>query len=179
MLPSRDAIFLGFLAFLIWETVCFKEKKSVKFNIVCSLFIFYVSLIIALTIFPIPYAHFNSDYDYKYNFIPFSSIIGALGCGSITAMARQLLGNIIMFMPFGFLFPFVFRGIKKRQLNTLLAGVAFSLSIEAVQAIIGAAISYRYRVVDVDDIILNFAGLVLGCVIFKLCPKKIKLLFED
>ena len=84
------------------------------------------------------------------NFVPFREILRY----NITSklFIKNVLGNMIMFMPFG-LFASLYLKVEKINLPLMLTVIA-SVSIETVQLVIG-------RVFDVDDIILN-----LLCCIF-------------
>jgi glycopeptide antibiotics resistance protein len=75
--------------------------------------------------------------------------------------ANNLLGNIIGFIPFGIFLPFLlpwFRHIFK----TLVAGLVLSLGYELTQ------LKFGLGVFDVDDLILNTAGCIVGYVVFKI-----------
>ena len=63
-------------------------------------------------------------------------------------------GNIILFVPFGVLFPAVTDW--KKMWRTVVAGVGFSLSIETVQLITSRGCF------DFDDVLLNCLGTVIG-----------------
>ncbi len=69
-----------------------------------------------------------------------------------------LCGNIVMFMPFGFLFPLCFRRTFG-FLKTFGCGAALSAAVELIQFFIG-------RTCDVDDLILNSLGAALGWLLF-------------
>ena len=91
------------------------------------------------------------------NFVPFREILRY----NITSklFIKNVLGNMIMFMPFG-LFASLYLKVEKINLPLMLTVIA-SVSIETVQLVIG-------RVFDVDDIILNLLGGIFGYVIYKL-----------
>lgn len=77
---------------------------------------------------------------------------------NITALGRSfslfmLLGNLIMFMPFGF-FPALV-GSKPKWWKSLLTGFCVSAFIEVIQLFIG-------RSSDINDIILNTTGALCG-----------------
>lgn len=62
--------------------------------------------------------------------------------------------NIVLFMPLGFLLPLLWR--KYRRLSrTAFAGFLFSLCIEIGQL-------FNHRVTDIDDLLMNTLGTVLG-----------------
>ncbi|MBR0523895.1 MAG: VanZ family protein [Prevotella sp.] len=63
-------------------------------------------------------------------------------------------GNIILFVPFGVLFPAVTDW--KKMWRTVVAGVGFSLIIETIQLITSRGCF------DFDDVLLNCLGTVIG-----------------
>ncbi len=70
---------------------------------------------------------------------------------------RQVIGNIVLFIPFGF-FASYYTKIKNTGSITLMS-LLVSLTIELVQRRIG-------RSFDIDDIILNVLGGILGFFIY-------------
>ncbi len=89
------------------------------------------------------------------NLVPFTEILRH----SLTSEAffRNVLCNIIIFIPFGY---FVSSYVKAKKISTIfIITLITSLTIELVQLKIG-------RAFDVDDIILNVSGGVLGFLIF-------------
>ena len=89
------------------------------------------------------------------NLMPFREIlrydVGTAG------FYKQVIGNILLFIPFGF---FVSSYCKIKGLGTItLVSFFSSLTIEIVQRYIG-------RRFDVDDIILNVVGGIIGFLIF-------------
>lgn len=85
---------------------------------------------------------------------------------------KNILGNMFLFLPFGF---FVSHYIKINKLSIMLfLSLIASLAIEITQLSIG-------RVFDVDDIILNIIGAILGFYLYQLLdsivdkiPEKLK-----
>ena len=75
---------------------------------------------------------------------------------------RQVIGNILLFMPFGF-FATYYTKIKKISSISFMS-ILVSLTIEVVQKYIG-------RSFDVDDIILNTMGATFGYLIYKIINK--------
>ena len=94
------------------------------------------------------------------NFIPFREILRY----SITSRLfwKNVIGNMIMFLPFGFFISYYLR-VEKLNLTLLLTLIA-SIAVEFVQMCIG-------RVFDVDDIILNLLGGTIGFVIYNVFRK--------
>ncbi|GAE35728.1 VanZ family protein [Halalkalibacter akibai] len=96
----------------------------------------------------------------NYNLIPFRSIYRiAVFSPTINDPLRILVGNVILFMPLGFLLPTVWK--KARRFSfILLAGFLLSLLIEVSQFL------FTHRVANVDDVILNTLGAMIGYLIF-------------
>lgn len=69
----------------------------------------------------------------------------------------NVIGNIVLFIPFGF---FVSRYVNaKKASHILIASAIISLTIEIVQYQIG-------RAFDIDDVLLNVVGSILGFLLF-------------
>ena len=94
------------------------------------------------------------------NFIPFKEIL-RYEFGS-KLFVRNIIGNMVMFLPYG-LFASIISRPKKSYIIMFLVLVA-SISIEWVQMSIG-------RVFDVDDILLNFLGGMLGYFLYVMLVK--------
>ena len=75
---------------------------------------------------------------------------------------RNILGNILMFVPFGFFTSYYLKLDKKRIIFYLTLVV--SVVIELIQLKIG-------RAFDVDDIILNMVGSLLGYFLYRLMDR--------
>lgn len=78
--------------------------------------------------------------------------------GNINYFLINFLGNILIFMPLGFLLPFIW---KKKFIFTSFIGFSISAFIEFVQLFIA-------RGSDVDDLMLNTLGTILGYMVFRL-----------
>ena len=90
------------------------------------------------------------------NFVPFKEMF-RYSFGS-KLFIKNVLGNIIMFIPYGFFVSYYLK--LKKPLSAFLLILLVSSSIETTQLLIG-------RVFDIDDIILNIIGGILGFLIYK------------
>lgn len=77
----------------------------------------------------------------------------------------NMLGNLVLFFPIGFLLPLVSERFKKLK-SALVMGALISLMIEIIQYIIG-------RSADIDDLILNTLGFLCGYIALKFFMKKL------
>lgn len=74
----------------------------------------------------------------------------------------NLLGNVVCFMPFGFLLPMVSkRSVFKNFLSVTFLAMLFSIGIETAQLVT------KVGAFDVDDIFLNTIGGLLGYIFLK------------
>ncbi len=105
------------------------------------------------------------------NFIPFKEILRY----NITdrLFYKNVLGNMLMFLPYGFFVSYLLD--NKKSTVPLILTIIASCSIEFVQLSIG-------RVFDIDDIILNICGGLLGYFIYHLLDSigdKLPKIFKD
>ena len=71
---------------------------------------------------------------------------------------KNVIGNVLLFVPFGIFVTYYVKNDKVYQ--TLFLSILVSCSIEFAQSVIG-------RTADIDDVILNSIGGILGYIIFK------------
>lgn len=124
----------------------------------------HIGAVLAVTLFPMPIAGaepFAVPYD-SVQLEPFATIRLLLE-GS--QEGRQLGGNLLLLAPMGVLVPIAWP-VARPFLATVVVGLATSLLIELLQFSFGVLVGEFYRVVDVDDVLLNTAGVVLGRLVF-------------
>ena len=127
------------------------------------MFILYILFLLYFLIFSDWYGRSGVYDDYHYNLVPFQEILrywnyrDQLGMLSFTNLA----GNILVFVPFGFLAAMASR--KRNFFRTSLDGFLLSLMVETLQLLtmVGSF--------DVDDLILNTIGVMLGFLGFVFC----------
>ena len=93
------------------------------------------------------------------NLVPFRTIRNYIKYSGFLHTMINIFGNIIIFVPFGILLAEIFP--KTRNILKIL-GITFATSffVEFIQFFIG-------RSVDIDDLILNLLGSVIGYFIWK------------
>ncbi|MEW4430962.1 VanZ family protein [Paenibacillus pabuli] len=84
----------------------------------------------------------------------------------LTADAPSFLLNIVLFMPLGFLLPLLKPSVDSIR-KAAAAGLMLSFSIEILQLVIRITLG-NGRSTDINDLIANTAGSVLGFVILGL-----------
>jgi glycopeptide antibiotics resistance protein len=89
------------------------------------------------------------------NFVPFKTIVPyLLGYKGLIIAGVNLVGNVGLLVPIGFLVPFVYRNMTWRK--SLALAVAAGLCIEVLQTVL------RVGIFDIDDVILNALGVMIG-----------------
>ncbi len=145
------ALLYAFVFFRKWKI---KGKDVLLVN---TLMYIYLSLVLYFTLMPIiTSVPFVFDHPYTpMNMVPFIDVLEGRG-----DFLRQVVLNIIMTMPFGFLFPLTRNGNGKFG-RTVLFGFLISFGIELLQPLIDG-----FRSSDVTDIITNVTGTILGYVCY-------------
>lgn len=92
------------------------------------------------------------------NLVPFRTIAAFFVHCSADIFLVNIVGNIVMFMPWGFGLTLLWKR-KQKILSIALHSLALPVFIETCQLFIG-------RSVDVDDVILNFVGGCLGAALY-------------
>lgn len=150
-----------------------KEKVRVQKRSGLKLFfIAYILLVIKVIILKYPYeelraiaATWRKDVILEglgtANFMPFRTIKMYIDYAYKLNSVENLAGNILVFVPFGFLFPFVAREGEKFHVMFLNVFM-FVLGIEVFQ------LFSAFGAFDVDDILLNCLGAVLGYDVYRL-----------
>lgn len=142
-----------------------KKQTARRIRVVGGLlFLSYMFLLIYFLFFAESYGRTGAE-EYRYNLIPFQEIKRYLQYPEIlgtSAVLANLVGNVIGFLPFGAILPVLNKRMRSFW-KVLLLSFEFSALIEATQLIT------RVGSLDVDDIILNTIGGVMGYLIFAIC----------
>lgn len=97
-------------------------------------------------------------FDGNINLIPLKLAYRMLIYARTDVMLVNLLGNIAIFVPLGFFLPLL-RTEFRTAFRTLAAGLSVSFFIEIVQL-------FTPRVTDIDDLILNTLGALVGYLLY-------------
>jgi glycopeptide antibiotics resistance protein len=163
-----------------------KEKKSIEYWIFRISFYIYLMMLINVAFFPIPIQkevisvlkETNSNAK-AVNITPFHSIIQTVKTNpSIELKLLQLIGNIVLILPITFYIPLVYNRVNNLK-KALILSIIIAILIEMMQFVIGRVIGYYYRIIDIDDIILNVFGGIVGYIcmlpVKKIILKKINI----
>jgi glycopeptide antibiotics resistance protein len=136
-----------------------KKKEKIRIGLYI-LFIMYLCLMI-WEVFVGPYRSYSGVR--RYNLYPFKTVMEfILNSAKYTfqAIFINLVANIITFIPLGFFISLLFRRFFK-LINIVLCCLSIIICIEVAQFILNVG------VLDIDDIILNTIGCVLGFMVYK------------
>lgn len=128
------------------------------------LFVLYIFFLVYFLFLAEWYGRTGTVEEYRYNlelfreirrFITYREQLGMF------AVFANLLGNILIFVPYGF---FISMAAERRGFfKTLFFSFGLSLCVELVQ------LATRVGSFDVDDILLNTIGGILGYILFAMC----------
>jgi glycopeptide antibiotics resistance protein len=149
-----------------------KAKRNARWLAACALTAYGALLIRFIVFKDIPVIHighmrfrFAGTHTGPGNFVPFKSIVPLLlGRGNQLIAMVNLFGNIIPFMPIGLLAPLVVRSISWQK--ALVLGVVTGLTFEVMEVV------FRVGIFDVDDIIMNAFGVMLGYGVFVMFKRR-------
>lgn len=72
--------------------------------------------------------------------------------------------NILLFVPFGFGLPFI---TNLRLKQVVICGLLFSFALELLQLVSGQIAKVTFRVADINDLIFNALGVLIGYCLFR------------
>lgn len=142
-------IFLLPLYAVLWK----RYFRDVWKTAVCFLFSFYLCAVYALVGLP------NTAYirfDLSGNLVPFRDILYGI---------RSSIQNVLLFVPLGVFLPLLWERYRMVK-NTVFFGFCMSLTIELLQI-------FAYRATDVNDLITNTAGTLIGWCLFAPIRQKV------
>lgn len=139
-----------------------KSKKGVlRFLGWCAFFL-YIGALVYFMFFAELLGRTIVSSDYRYNLVPFKEIkrfilyYDQLGMKAVFA---NLFGNVIAFMPFGMFLPYL-TDYRLKFFTVTVHSFNLSLMIELTQLVM------KVGCCDVDDLILNTLGGMLGYIVY-------------
>jgi Glycopeptide antibiotics resistance protein len=141
-----------------------KTKKHIK-EVGLILFLIYIGFLVYFLFFSEEYNRNIISESYRYNFTPFKEIMRfwhyrhQLGAKVVVI---NIIGNIGAFIPFGLFVPIISIKLRKAW-KVILLGILLSGTVEFLQLVT------KVGSFDVDDIILNTVGTIIGYLLFCIC----------
>ncbi len=141
-----------------------KKYSSLKMFIKRLLYLVYMGILLYFVFFSDMFDRSTAQY-YRYNlqlFGPMRQLIANPAVAKNFSFSLNFFGNILAFMPFGFLLPLIFTKKKVIFCEVFFWSFFLSAVIESVQLFM------KIGTCDVDDVVLNTLGGIIGYAIFKL-----------
>ena len=149
-------------AILVLQYLIFRQRN---FNQFIEILVFSLYSIAVFTVVGIPTVG-TFKVNLSFNLLPLIDIVN-----SPLEYIKNTILNIILFVPLGFLVPAIWKNYRSIKIMFLM-GFALSVCIELLQI-------FTFRLTDIDDLITNTAGAVLGYYIGKRCSFKLPLKVAD
>jgi glycopeptide antibiotics resistance protein len=154
---------VALIVYALW-----RQKRSYRYFFCVVLFSIYVLLAVDKVFFPIiitgDMRFTEQQFMRSVNLIPFNFNFAELP----RIVLLQIVQNILLTMPFGFGINFLAKVSAK---DLLWLCPAIGLCIETIQLLISLALGYPYRIIDINDAILNATGVALGYGAFRLVER--------
>ena len=160
---------------VIWviiRAICWAKAKSIEMKRELQLLLVYICIVVVVRFTFCPFGKVDGKiqpllFDQEKVFplwVNFRPFIYLFDYPTMREALLNLIGNTLMFLPLGIVWPAVFW-----QLNThgkvIAAGIGVSLIIEILQ------LPFFSRSTDIDDLILNTLGYLIGYGIYLLAKK--------
>ncbi len=157
----------------VWVILRKPWKRRLSREIALAMFAIYLVALLTMALegtWTFPAAMLQSARDRlrtlsRINFTPFKTVGMQLAAIHTDASRTQILGNTVLFAPYGFFLPLLWRKLRS-PLRMALLCLLLTCFIEFTQLFIE-------RTVDVDDVLLNFAGSMAGAGLWWACHRLI------
>lgn len=143
----------------IYALICLARRKRLKLKTLLGLA--YIAALVQITLLRggIDWATVFSGVRNMPQLVPLGTTIELFSAGA-WSLVYNIAGNILWFVPLGLLLG------KGRSLRALLLGAGLSAVIEISQFLLMTGLS------DIDDVIFNAVGSLLGWILYRCLPEK-------
>ena len=166
-------VYLSLLSIYVFISgISINDKKEYKRNINIYIMIYILCLISILFLVGRPPIRISNSW-YISELIPFKTIISQLKYGSTNEIIRNIIGNLCLFIPLSFLLILEDSKYKNilRQTLIILPSILITELLQMITSV---------GVFDIDDIILNYLGVLLFIIIMNIVNiDKIRKLFNS
>lgn len=148
---------------LVVRTVVWMKNKQFNWKRELQLLLVYICLLVVTRFTFCPFGKVDGKIQplvfYRDNWFPFRinllPFVYLFDYPNLREALLNFIGNTAMFIPIGVIWPIVYKKLDTPW-KVIAAGVGFSLCIEVLQ------LPFYDRVSDIDDLILNSLGYVIG-----------------
>jgi glycopeptide antibiotics resistance protein len=165
---------VGILILIVFLIILRYRGRDLSYLFCFSVFWIYLLLVLAVTVFPVPLPadlrivmtgeHVTRTLS-RVNLIPFKYLNSFNLCFFNPYLVfREIVQNILLTIPLGFGIQFL-TPFKTRK--PLWLAIMAGFVIESAQLVVSLGIGAAYRVVDITDLMLNGAGVLIGYYFFR------------
>jgi hypothetical protein len=152
-------LFIAVVLLIFTKRLFQKDKKIIDKTVLNIAILFYFILLVAILFFG------RSSTSTGINFVPFKTIISYLiNDINVSLTISNLLGNLFLLMPLGIMLKTKIKSLKLY----ILTCVILLFSVELIQLI------FKVGSFDIDDMILNSFGLLIGYLVYQYKQKTYK-----
>ena len=157
---------------LVIRTVCCLKARKFDWKRELSLLLVYICIVVVVRFTFCPFGKVDGKiqpllFDHQ-KILPFwlnlKPFVYLFDYPTMKEALLNLIGNTAMFIPLGVVWPAVFQKLDSHR-KVIAAGVGVSLTIEILQ------LPFFDRATDIDDLILNSAGFLMGYGIYLLAKR--------
>lgn len=165
---SLDKTFLYIIGFLLIEAVylynCKLKGKAINWRhqFIITVFSAYLIMLMHLTVLRYDWSWWQAEFNWQrplseMNFVPLVDTLKLLEGESVFSYWYNFFGNVVWFIPFGLIVPYL---LRKRHtfFHTVGLGLLMSVTIELGQFWLTTGITH------IDDVLFNVMGVILGYV---------------
>ena len=160
-----DAISTIVVMLPIMLILCFTILKKYSFKKIILLFIFAVYFSAVFSAVGIPSIN-SLIVNAEFNLIPIIDVVSAPA-----EYLKNTILNILLFIPLGFFLPTIWNDYRTAK-KTILTGLGTSFIIEILQI-------FTFRLTDIDDLITNTLGAVVGYYLYSRFSEKLHLKLSE
>lgn len=156
-------MFFGLTVLAILLVILRRRGRGFSYLFFFSVFWIYLLYVVSVILFPFPIFGDQTNVAFKprINLIPF--YFGS--CEMLNLCIRDIVGNILLTIPFGFGISFITR-IKAKDFVAL--AFAVGLTFECAQLLMSFVFKIAFRTIDINDVLLNATGVLIGYGFFKI-----------
>lgn len=130
--------------------------RNVNNRILIVIFLLYFCILLRLTVFRTR----TYPIDSSVNLSLFTDLVATYHENGLWMVLYLVIGNIVWFVPFGFLLPEIWKNLKLRIVVPF--GFLLSLTIETGQLLL------HKGMFEIDDLVLNTFGTAIGYFVYKI-----------
>lgn len=175
-MPIEQPLELGHIIYPLWPLlaaafvvllfVIWRKTHSLCYLLCVAVFSVYLVFALDRVLLPL---EITGSYADAMKQVPFSANLNLIpfyfNGGRFEDSIEPMLLNVLLTVPFGFGINFL---MPVRTRRALWIALVVGLSTEGLQLILSLLVGYAYRIIDVNDMLMNALGVLVGYGLFRL-----------